>query len=462
MDNKLIQAVESGLLTANVIAGTSQHPMNLKDRMEKYCVPGVSIAVINDLKIEWAKGYGLQEAGLDTQMLSDTLLQAASISKPISTIAALKLVEDGKIDLDQNVNQLLSSWEVPENEFTQSSKVTLREILSHTAGLTVHGFRGYSSNEEVPTLLNILDGSSPANSDPIRVNIEPGSETRYSGGGYTVLQQLLEDVSGEPFDKLLQNTVLKMLDMQNSTFEQPLPKQYRKVAATAHDGKGIPIEGKWHTYPEKAAAGLWTTPTDLAKVAIEIIKSSKGQSNKILSVNMVNEMLTPIKGEVGLGFGSKQINGTCRFSHGGGNEGFRCYLVAYLGSGQGAVVMTNGDNGNSLVMEIIRSIAKIYRWSDFQPQVKPVITLAPDIYSQYEGSYALPEWPDFVIHVERNESQLLIEIEQSALRFELYPESETTYFSLEMESSIEFIQNEDGIFNSIQFGPGTTFKKLEE
>lgn len=462
MDNELIRSVENGLLTANAISGTLQHPMNLKDRMEKYHVPGVSIAVINDSEIEWAKGYGLREVGGDSKVSLDTLFQAASISKPVSALATLKLVEDGKLDLDQDVNQILSSWKVPENEFTENNKVTLRKILSHTAGLTVHGFRGYSLNEKVPALLNILDGSSPANSDPIRVYIKPGSENRYSGGGYTIMQQLLEDVSGEPFDKLLQGTVLKLLDIQNSTFEQPLPNQYRTLAATAHDGKGIPINGKWHTYPEKAAAGLWTTPTDLAKAAIEIIKSSKGESNRLLSANMVNEMLTPIKGEFGLGFGTKQINDTCRFSHGGANEGFRCYLAAYLGTGQGAVVMTNGDNGDLLMMEIIRSIANVYGWSDFQPQVKPAIILPPDIYSQYEGSYALPEWPDYVIRVERKESRLLIEIEQSTLRFELYPESETTYFSLEMELSIEFIKNEDGIFNAIRLDSGATFKKIEE
>ena len=363
------------------------------------------------------------------------------------------MVEDGKFDLTQNVNQVLSSWEVPENEFTQKNKVTLKGILSHTAGLTVQGFRGYSTDEEIPTLQNILDGSSPANSDSIRVDLEPGSENRYSGGGYTVMQQLLEDVTGERFDKLLQDTVLKTLDMQNSTFEQPLPKQYRERAALAHDGKGNPIEGKWHTYPEKAAAGLWTTSTDLAKFAIEVMKSSKGHSNKILSAKIVNEMLAPIKDDFGLGFITKQVNGSCRFGHPGSNEGFRCYFVAYTKSGQGAVVMTNGENGDLLTMEIIRSIANVYDWSDFQPQDKSIVTVTPEIYLQYEGSYALPEWPDFVVQVKRKESQLLIEIARSALRFEIYPESETKYFSLEMESSIEFIQNEYGVFNSMRFGP---------
>jgi CubicO group peptidase (beta-lactamase class C family) len=462
MLDKKIRAVENGLLTAHVVLGIPQHPLNVINRMEKYHVPGVSIAVINDSKIEWAKGYGLLEAGLATKVSSDTLFQAASISKPVSAMATLKLVEDSKIDLDQDVNQILSSWKVPENEFTQNAKVTLRRIMSHTAGLTVHGFGGYSSNEEVPTLLNILDGSSPANSDSIRVDIEPGNESRYSGGGYTVMQQLLEDVTGEPFDKLLQDMVLKILDMQNSTFEQPLPQQYRRLGATAHDGEGIPIPGKWHTYPEKAAAGLWTTPTDLAKVVIEIIKSSKGQSNKILSTNMVDEMLTPIKGEFGLGFGANQVNGTRKFGHGGSNEGFRCNLVAYTEAGQGAVVMTNGANGNFLTMEIIRSIAHVYNWSEYQPQNKSTASVPLDIYSQYEGNYVLPEWPDFVLQVKRKESQLLIEIPQSALWFELYPESETKYFSLETELDIEFIQNEDGKYNSIRLGPNTTFKKLEE
>jgi len=460
LDEK-IQAVEKSLLAAISLKDIPQSPRNLINRMEKYHIPGVSIAVINNSSIEWAKGYGLQEAGVDTKVSTDTLFQAASISKPVSAIAALRLVEKGKFDLDVDVNQWLSSWKVPENEHTQNHKVTLRGILSHTAGLTVHGFRGYCSSEEVPTLLQVLDGEPPANSEPVRVDIVPGSEMRYSGGGYIVTQQLLEDVTDIPFQELLQAIVLDELNMDNSTFEQPLPSQYRDRAATAHNGKGIPIEGKWYTYPEKAAAGLWTTPIDLAKCAIEIIQSSKGQSKDVLSSNMVAEMLTPTVGEFGLGFITKEENCTYRFRHGGSNEGFRCYLTANTGTGQGAVVMTNGDNGNLLMMEIVRSIANVYGWSDFHPDEKFIAQVNPDLCSRFEGKYCLVNWPDFVVHVKRENSQLFIEIIPNALTLKLYPESENKYFATEMESGIEFIQDDDGVVNALMFGTDAKMEKMK-
>lgn len=450
MSNRNIQAVEDSLLTAVSIHGIPKKSYNLVDRMKYFHVPGVSIAVINTGSIEWARGYGELEMNGNQQVSPDTLFQAASISKPVSAMMALRLAEQGKLDLDSDVNKFLSSWQIPENEYTEKNKVTLRGILSHTAGLTVHGFPGYGFDTEMPSLLQILNGELPANSAPIQVDVAPGSMFRYSGGGYTVMQQILEDISDKTFDELLQTEVLDKLNMYSSTFEQPLPMQLREKAATGHVGAGVPIRGKWHTYPEKAAAGLWTTPTDLANFAIEIMKSCENRSNKILSASMVDSMLTSVKEDYGLGLEIKKMgNNVIRFGHGGGNEGFRCYLVAYTGNGKGAVVMTNSDNGDNLMMEIVRSISNVYEWSDFLPIEKQVIQVNPNIYSQYAGKYQHPDYPDFVVQVERDGSHLLFEPNQGTSRWEGYPESETKYFFVESEAGVEFQKNNDGIFDAL-------------
>ena len=451
MPNKNIQSVENGLLTAASIHGLSGKSYNIMDRMKYFNVPGVSIAVINNGNIEWARGYGAMETNGDQTVAPDTLFQAASISKPVSAMMVLRLAEQGKLDLDRDVNNFLSSWKIPENEYTEKNRVTLRGILSHTAGLTVHGFQGYGFDAEVPSLLQILNGESPANSAPIRVDILPGSMFRYSGGGYTVMQQAIEDLTDKAFDEVLKTEVLDPLNMISSTFVQPLPVQLRGKAATGHTGTGIPVQGKWHIYPEKAAAGLWTTPTDLATFAIEIMKSYDNRSNKIISKNAVDNMLMAIQENYGLGLQVKKLGDTIiRFGHTGGNEGFRCYLVGYTGNGKGAVVMTNSDNGNFVTMEIVRSISNVYEWADFLPIEKQVNhQVSPDVYSRYVGKYQHPDYPDFFVQIEKEGSQLLFELIQGATRWELYPESETRYFFVEDETSVEFHKNGDGIFDTL-------------
>jgi CubicO group peptidase (beta-lactamase class C family) len=435
--------------------------MNLADQMQRYNVPGVSIAVINQATIEWVQGYGVQKAGDNVPITTQTRFQAASISKAVSAMAVLRLAQTGKLDLDTNVNHTLRSWQVPENEHTRDHKITLRGILSHTAGLTVHGFRGYAAAEKVPNIRQVLDGESPANSGPIRVDSVPGSQFRYSGGGYTVIQQLLEDVTGKPFPEFMQSTVLDRLHMKNSTFEQPLSRQYADDAVIGHRGDGRPIDGKWHTYPEMAAAGLWTTPSDLARFAIEVLKSSVGQSNKILSLEMTREMLTRHIGYYGLGFGIEQFDDSIGFSHGGGNEGFRCFLVGYTGTGQGAVVMTNGDYGHFLMMEVLRGIAHVYGWPDFQPTEKSVAQVNPDIYAQYEGEYRLVDLAERGAVISSQDEHLYMQTLPDGIRYELYAESETQYFMVEREQLITFVEDDDGTVNTLMIGSQAKMERVK-
>ena len=226
--------VEQGLLPGVVIAGRPLPVKALAARMADLKVPGVSVAVINGGTIEWARGYGVAETGSATPVTPRTLFQAASISKPVAALGALRLVERGQLSLDQDVNERLTSWKVPENEFTKQEKVTLRRLLSHSAGLTVHGFPGYAADAPVPSLIQVLDGVKPANTAAIRADILPGSVWRYSGGGFTVMQQLVIDVTGRPFPALLADLVLVPVGMTDSTYEQPLPESRRAAAASGH------------------------------------------------------------------------------------------------------------------------------------------------------------------------------------------------------------------------------------
>lgn len=336
---------------------------SIRAAMEEFQTPGLSVAVIDGGRIACAEGFGVCEEGTDRAVTTTTRFQAASISKPVSAAAALHLVSLGKLDLDQDVNEKLKSWKLPDSEKADGRKVTLRQLLCHGAGTTVHGFRGYADGESVPTVPQILDGQPPANSEAVRIFIRPGNVFRYSGGGYTIAQQLMIDVTGESFPALVQSAVLGPLEMQHSTYEQPLPTALLSEAATGHRAGRKLVDGRYHTYPEMAAAGLWTTPSDLARFAIAIQEELAGTSTKLFPQPMAEEMLKPqVKPHVGLGLMLAGKDGASQFSHGGANEGFRCQLVAYRTTGQGAVVMTNSDTGGQAAAMVIKAIGEHYHW----------------------------------------------------------------------------------------------------
>lgn len=345
----------------NITPGEPIPAAMLAEQMEQYKVPGVSIAVISNGDIEWAQGYGMADAEEQRPVTTETLFQAASISKPVAATAALKLVEQGWLDLDADVNGKLIHWQVPENEFTTQNKVTLRRLLNHSAGTTVWGFPGYASGETVPGTVAVLNGEG--NTDPIVVYKEPGESWQYSGGGYTIVQLLLSDIMGKSFPEIMSEMVLQPVGMTNSTYEQPLPARWHIRAASGYRGDGTKVVGNWHTYPEMAAAGLWTTPTDLGRFALAIQRAYAGEAATILTQAMVQQMLTAGMNNHGLGPGISEDG--LYFGHGGANEGFRCKFMAFTEGGKGIVVMTNSDNGGELAQEIIVSIAEGYGWPGF-------------------------------------------------------------------------------------------------
>jgi CubicO group peptidase (beta-lactamase class C family) len=381
-----IHRVENGLLTPVIARGASAG-MSLADRMRHYNVPGVSIAVINDGRIEWARGYGLLAAGGTTPVDTATLFQAASISKPVAAIGALRLVEDGTLDLDTDVNSSLASWQVEKNGHTRNQYVTLRRLLSHNAGLTVHGFRGYARGEAIPELVQVLNGERPARSARVRPDTVPGTLWRYSGGGSSVAQLLMQDVTGRDFPALMRELVLAPAGMVHSGYEQPLPPERAANAAVGHRSDGNAVPGGWHTYPEMFAAGLWTTPSDLARLAIHVQQWFNGRTDGILSPAMTREMLRRQAGAFGLGFSLEYGDGWLAFSHGGANEGYRAMLYAFADRGQGVAIMTSGDAGAQLAGEIIRAVAEEYDWPARQAIVRDIVPIAAAELAAFAGYY---------------------------------------------------------------------------
>lgn len=347
-------------------------PLTIEQMLAYYRVPAVSVAVIRDFRIEASKAWGVADVVTGAPASTATLFQAASISKPVAAMASLKAIEDGRFGLDQDINTILKSWRLPDHPFAGGRPVTPRTLLSHTSGTgDGFGFPGYDPEAPRPTVTQILDGEPPSNVRSVRLVRPPLAAFHYSGGGSMIQQLALTDAVGRPFIDLMNDWVLGPLGMADSSFDCPLPAARGDQAARAHDRFGQAMGARFHLYPESAAAGLWTTPSDLAKVVIEVQQTLAGRPARVLSRRTMQEMVTPVGvGPYAAGFAVAQTGEGWYFSHGGGNWGFQCRLIGHRAKGYGAVVMTNGDNGTLLVPEIVDRVARAYRWDMFD---KPML-----------------------------------------------------------------------------------------
>jgi CubicO group peptidase (beta-lactamase class C family) len=435
-----IAGIIACLPTPVEVKGDTTPCPTLAEQMAELHVSGVSIAVEHNGVLEWAQGFGVVQFG-GRPVTPSTLFQAGSISKPLAAMAALHLVQEGKLSLDRDINTQLTSWKVPLSSAAPGAVVTLRELLTHTAGFTVHGFPGYAAGAPVPTLVQVLDGAKPANTAPIRLEAMPGARWQYSGGGYEVMQQLLLDVAKEPFPRLLHDTVLAPIGMTHSTYDQPLPPSLQPDAATPHTIKGDPVPGGAHTYPEMAAAGLWTTPSDLVKYIIEVQRSLDGKANHVLDRKLTQQMLTAGKGNWGLGL---EIGGAAEdpyFSHGGDNEGFESVFVGFEQNGDGAAVMTNAQGGMRVAEAVMRSIAVEYHWPDFYPIERAQVKVDPAILARYAGTYEFGPHIDLVFDVQNGQ---LMGGAPNGPKYALYPESQTTFFPTIFNAEFEFFPDDKG------------------
>jgi len=433
-----IARVEQGLSSRVIVKGATGQKASIATRMAFHAVPAVSIALINDGHVEWTRSYGVLDTTGQRAATPASLFQAGSISKPVSALGALRLVEQGKLSLDDPANGQLSSWKIPENAFTRQSPVTLRGLLNHSAGINVHGFYGYAKGQRVPSLLQVLDGVAPANSEAVRVEARPGTGWKYSGGGYSVVQLMMTESGGKPFPELMQALVLGPLDMDDSTFAMTLPPAWQARAATGHDSNGTPLAGGWHVYPQSAAAALWSTPADLAKVVVDIQQAQSGKPGKVLSSAMTSTMLSRGLGEYGLGLYVEELGAGSSFSHSGGTDGFRSQLYGYTHTGQGVVVMTNSDNGAALIDEILVSVAAEYGWPEFQIIEKAALAADPAANATYAGDYTLVGKPAQII---AEGDRLYLQSELFSKRpMQLFAESKTRFFMTAQDMTVEFQQ----------------------
>lgn len=455
--DQLRARIESDLVPALVIDNEHRAPAGVEQRMEQLGVPGLSLAFFDGGEVVWTQSYGLADVESGRPVTPETRFQAASISKPVSATAALDLVEDGVLALDTDINEVLTSWQVPVGELTAETPVTLRGLLTHTAGTTVHGFPGYGPDEEVPTTVGVLEGSG--NTDPVVVDLAPRTEERYSGGGYTVMQLAVEDATGQPFHQVMAQRVLRPLGMDHSTYEQPLPAALADLAATGYRAAGIAVPGRAHTYPELAAAGLWTTPTDLAVWAIALQTARSRGGHPVLDTDTVRAMTTPdTVGDMGLGPGLPE-NATF-FAHGGANDGFQCYLTAQRDGDEGIAVMTNSNRGVVVALEVVRTVAAERGWAGYEPTIKTTVLLDADQRGRLVGFYRADE--GFEIEI-RDENGRMVAIQKwNGTRLDLAAESPSELFDRRDGTEVTFELGDDGAPAPRFEVQGYTFERAEE
>jgi CubicO group peptidase (beta-lactamase class C family) len=373
IEEKIVQ-VEKGLRSEYFIIGDK--PKSINELMRETNTPGISLSIIHNFEVVWAEGYGTADIETQQPVDTNTIFQAASISKALTALAVMKLVQDGKLKLEENINTYLKTWKLPENEFTARNKVTLRNLLSHTAGVTVHGFPGYKQGSEIPTLVQVLKGEAPAITGKVVVDMEPDTEFRYSGGGTVIVQQVLIDQLQKPFQDIMRELVLEPLGMKNSFFSNvALDEEQRINAASGHNSDGGLIAGKSHIYPEMAAAGFWSTAEDLAKFSIAVQKCLIGEAGGILTKEFMNIMTTPVlSGEYNIGLRNEGVYKEQLVGHNGGNAGYSCSMLFHKEKGFGVVLMTNSDSGYKLKLPILRSAAAAFGWDNI---LQPDYELAP-------------------------------------------------------------------------------------
>ena len=442
-----IAAIEQGLRPALGAKGEPGPVWTLAERMAHHRVPAISIAVAIDGELAWARAYGVAQAGGGEAVDTDTLFQAASLSKPVAALAALTLVDEGRVDLDAPVNDYLSSWKIPKNAFIEQRPVTLRHLLSHRAGTTVHGFRGYDIAGVYPSSEQVLTGEAPANTRPIVVDKVPGEGRRYSGGGYQVVQLLIEDVATTPFADYVTSHVLEPAGLSLSNYDyvqsgSNVARGHRGKASQAMAGHG------YYAYPEMAAAGLWTTPSELVLLGGKVADARQNSAG-LVSDELANQLVPDSADDPGLGFGLNAPGDGIVFVHNGHNPGYSARWFNYADGRASVAILTNSDTGGDLIREVASAIGHVYGWRQDAFEERETIALSSGWQDEVSGGYAFDrEAASPIVQIEVEDGKLWIEGEL-AERSPFYATSRTEFF---IPSGLNF---------TIELGPDGNVEALD-
>lgn len=383
-ENKHLENIQNNLVPIHYLKNR-ENKKSIPQIMEEDKIAGVSIALFDAGKIAWQKAYGYANLEDSIKVTPNTVFNGASLSKPVTALAALNLVEEGVLNLNEDVNNYLEDWKVPENKFTEIEKVTLGRLIGHTAGFERYVQSSFLPNEELPTIEQMLAGDNPSVDPPVSIVYVPGEKQVYSNPGYSVIEKLLEDVTNKDFNEVISERIFEPSDMTHSSFQQPVPKQLREQMATGYSNELEPYPYK--LFPFKAAGGIWTTPTDLARFLITLLEDHHLGTNVILSKRMTDSIFTKTPKRLGFGKIYNDNSQDILFEHWGSNSGFTCYMVASLKNKQGIVVMTNSDNGTSFLSYIARAVAIEYNWDFLQPKVFEPIAMEELELNKFTGKF---------------------------------------------------------------------------
>lgn len=425
-----------------------QKKQTLEERMARYHVRGLSIAVIRDYQIEWARGYGWADVEARRPATAATLFEPGSISKAINAAGVLALARNGRVDLHTDINRYLRTWKFPYGMLSKGSPITLAALLSHTAGLSVRGFLGYNLGDSLPSVPEILDGVHPARNEPVRSLFPAGVRYQYSGGGTMVAQQVVMDVTRQPYATFMREHVLEPLGMTSSSFAQPPAASIAALLATGYNTLGYPVSGRFPVMAEQAAAGLWTSTVDLARFLIDIQRALRGDSATFVTPAHARLMSTPaLKGAPGLGLFVIDTAGVRYIEHGAGNVGMSGEMIASAAGGLGVVILQNGESGE-LLQELALTVARVYGWpglSERRESERPIVSVPSTTLERYAGVY---RDGDMILSIIRRGDTLWSLGPAGPSR--MFFTSPTTFFNQESLNEKRFVVNAAGKVTALE------------
>lgn len=434
-----IKSLEKGLLRPVYFKGQRPEKMRLSDRMSFYKVPGVSLAVMDNYRIEWVKTYGYKDIIDYDPLTSSTAFQTGELSQPVSAALTLRLVAEGLVDLNEDLGAYYSEIAFARRRLRSFEKISfsLPNLLSHNSGFYPWVSEGYSRSEPQPDLAAVLRGEEPARNYHSYRGFNPEIPVRFSDFNYVLLEQYLTDRIGKGWSELAREKIFDRLSLRNTFFGVPAVEDL----ALGHNREGAGIEGDWYRYPEQAARGLWSTPEEYLKLVIELVDCARGKTDGLLPPLLARRMLSPQAAGSGYGFRLEGKHEKFKLYLKGKSQGYRAAVLIYPATGQGVVVMTNSDNGWVLIEEILRGLSVVYGWPDYQPEEKSLYRLPPEIYQRYTGRYEVNE--NYFLDVDYQDFYLIVHpTGQAATKF--YVETQTIFFSADPFIRIKFNLDEQG------------------